>query len=198
METVYKPSIPGPHHRCLRCFSELNDEFAFCPTCGRTGTVFIPPASLPRKYCAYHPDKRSVAYCCECDKAICDECKDAQRTHLSFSIGTELNYCIHCTSHKQRLEENFACRLSACGACAKHNSILSRFNCKECNLPLCGDCSYFSIKGMFRASIRSGPFCLICFRTKLPSDHRSRWISGADAVKRKLVRYSIRPQDGEA
>ena len=53
---------------CSHCGRLNPNESETCARCGR------PLAATAADMCAVHPDRRAIARCCQCDRALCDEC----------------------------------------------------------------------------------------------------------------------------
>jgi hypothetical protein len=185
--TIHDPREIGPFDRCLRCFTPLSDDFAFCTACGKISTVFTVHLETLSQRCAYHSDQNAFELCCLCKKPICQNCNDTKRQHLSIAMGHDLFYCVHCTRRTKELEEHFLEHLKVTGQCPKHPGMRSEFKCVTCALPLCANCSYFVTGGLFRRKIKAGPYCLLCFRSATPNAAHARWLSGAEVLRRSLL-----------
>lgn len=187
-DSIYNPKEIGPFDKCLRCFSPLSDNIAYCTTCGKISTVFSVSPTEPSQTCAYHNGQPAIAHCCLCSKPICTMCNDNNKQHFSIAAGcVDLHYCVHCTARSKEIEKHFFDRLLARGECAKHPGTKSIFKCVKCALPLCGNCSYFQVSGLIRRRIKGGPYCLACFRS-VNSTAITSWVSGAEALERSLVK----------
>ena len=97
METniiIWNPEEVGPFDRCIRCFTKVNDDFAFCLNCGQKGLVFDNSLESEEIKCHNHYDKNAIAYCCLCKKPICEKCNVKEHQHHSLAAGwTEFFYC---------------------------------------------------------------------------------------------------------
>ena len=180
-ERPWDPTEIGPMDRCLRCFTPLSEAKAYCSYCGHISTVFSGYVEAGTAKCSIHPENSAVGICCLCDEAICSNCSDPERQHFSLSAGgRELYYCVNCVADSENIAAQFENSNNNC--CAKHHSAKSDRRCKDCDLPLCPDCSYYMDKGWIRKKQGDGPFCLSCFRMATKDGGRSNWMSGRDAM----------------
>lgn len=162
---IYDPRQAGPFDRCIRCFTPYNNARAYCSMCGKISTVFSTKVEISGEVCAIHKNSKAIAYCCICNQPICDNCKE--RKQFSFPAGLiDIYYCKKCTVESKKIEENFFETLVTAKKCAKHHDEISTSKCLICKLPLCAYCSYFITGIIFRWRIKSGPYCLSCYRSE--------------------------------
>ena len=177
--STWDPNIVGPLDRCLRCWTPVNNDVAYCLTCGKATMVFTAAAAPPEggQSCVHHPGVQAQRFCCLCMNAICEQCNGNES--FSFTMGSSLWHCRPCCQEAERLEKQFFAVLSRDHCCSKHRDTQAAFECKKCSLPLCLSCTYFTVKGWLRKTVADGPFCIGCFRTWRPRDRNgNQWFSG--------------------
>jgi hypothetical protein len=178
-ESTWDPNLPGPLDRCLRCWTPINNDVAYCLTCGQTTLVFKDAMFDPgENRCFWHGEKNAVRLCCLCLRPVCEECKSKETNPLT--LPRPLWYCRHCCDTQRSFENEFLESLPRTRCCSKHRELPAAFSCQKCSLPLCLSCTYFSVSGFWRKQISNGPLCLGCFRTAVPSTTRKNWLSGHD------------------
>ena len=97
-------------------------------------------------------------------------------------MGGPLYYCRECSARRTKLETDFIADIAEGRACAKHPDAPAHHLCRECGLPLCPKCAYFTVRGSFHARPDRGPYCLTCFRTATPREDWRRWAGPNGAV----------------
>ncbi len=182
---IWAPNVVGPLDRCIRCFTLHSDDSAFCGWCGKISTVFKTKFDTTNVFCHAHNRRGAVAYCCLCQKPICNDC--VEKEHWSFAAGDQLFQCKSCLLKSQELEESFKRNLRTGEFCPKHREVKAVFLCSACGIPSCPYCSYFVDAGWLRKKLGDGPFCLSCFRTATQKRQRKAWISGREAIQRRLI-----------
>ena len=176
----WNPNVVGPLDRCPRCWAPVAQDFAYCYTCGKTSLVF---KSLPvehRGQCYRDGTHPAEWTCCLCRQPICRQC--CARETNPFTGAGPLWHCRQCVDAASAIETTFFALLSATRCCSKHRDIPAAFACKDCKLPLCLSCAYFTSKGILARKVGDGPYCLGCFRTFTVMHRRRRWFSGHDVA----------------
>ena len=108
---------------CTKCGSQINDDAAFCPSCGQETNriqttdngAYAPASSAPgfsqpnppvhnTPLCYYHSNEPAVAQCAICGKYICRDCYDT----YGFTVGEYAGQamCYDCT--KQLVADNIS------------------------------------------------------------------------------------------
>jgi len=184
---IWDPSEVGPFDRCIKCFTLYNDNFAFCSFCGHVSTVFDTPRETSGVKCHIHSSIQVIGCCCLCAEPICEDCKEKE--HYSIAGGFHnLYYCRNCVKKAEDIKKEFSRKTKEQKLCAKHHDRKASFDCIECGLALCNECSYFTNKGWFRKKLGEGSYCLSCFRKTTIKGGRSNWISGKEATEKGLVK----------
>lgn len=176
----WNPDVAGPLDRCVRCWTSIMQDVAYCPTCGHVSPSFN---SLPLEHgerCFVHNDRAAEWTCCLCQRPICRECC-ARETNPLTTFGP-LWHCRECINAAKMKEAKFFETLGTKKCCAKHRDVAMEFCCKTCGIPLCRSCTYFGAKGIFKRRPGAGPYCLGYFRTATIGRKRNRWFSGHDIV----------------
>jgi hypothetical protein len=174
----WDPNVVGPVDRCLRCWTPIAQDLAYCATCGHATLVFHSLPLEDGEPCSVHNDRAAEWTCCLCERPICRECC-ALETHPFTTVGP-LWHCQHCIDAAKAIEAKYFRTLAERNCCSKHTDLPTAFTCKRCGLPLCLSCAYFTAKGLFKKRVNDGPYCLGCFRMATVGRERGVWFSGHD------------------
>ena len=169
----------GPFE-CPRCNEPYDDVTAYCRKCGYVTHVFAEGDG--GGICSVHSSERATDYCCLCSRPVCQICKQ------EYKAGeTPRSYrCKDCVSKLERLEQEFLKDIRERHVCPRHRDIRSQLTCRECGLPVCKDCAYVWVEGLFFKHIINGPFCNACKFKSFPRRPRLKLRSVSDCLARKM------------
>ena|SRR5579862_1208587 len=178
----WDPNVIGPFDRCPRCWTPINEDLAYCATCGMMSLVFNSYPQTNGERCFGHKNIIAEWTCCLCARPICKECCDHVTTPLT--TAAPLWWCRVCMETAKVIEAKFLEAIAKNNCCLKHRDLVKAFNCKKCGIQLCLSCTYFTAKGLFQKRPAEGPYCLACFRWVSASGKRNHWFSGHDVGPR--------------
>lgn len=134
--SIYKngPDFPyiNPNYTCYRCGAEHNDDYAFCPSCGKISSVFTVQETVTDN-CINHPKYPATMYCSLCSEPICEECNGKES--FSFTAGDKC-YCKNCMKKSAQLEAEYLAKHN----CIGHPDRPAVDFCLWCSKPICMEC----------------------------------------------------------
>lgn len=143
------PTRPISINFCSECWTFLPDDSCICEVCGYTCGVF---ETYGNRVCNLCGERIGLGTAKEIKGGLINPYPSYQ--------------CENCLRKQASITEALKNTLNS-DKCKRHRDIHTQFACNKCGKHTCQYCTYHLVKGIFKKSVLSEPYCFSCVRNEL-------------------------------